>query len=311
LPADHSLALVLHGHLPWCKGEPDAEGWFAEAVAGCYLPLLEVLRGLDGDGVRGAFALSLSPPLVAMLDDAELRALARARLEELAQASGPAGEAEAFHRARAARLLALFDEVQGDLPSAFSALARKGVFELFGCAATHGYLPLLTVVPEAARAQVVCGATLFEQRFGAKPLGLWLPECGYTAGAKDWLAESAVRWCVLDGPAVPARGHAFLSTGVAVFAREASICERVWSAEAGYPGHADYLDFHHRERGLRLSRVTGKEEKQPWRPDAASPRRAPTPPSFTQRWPTAAPVSPWRRSTPSSSATGGSRAPSS
>lgn len=269
MPADHSLALVLHGHLPWCKGEPDAEGWFAEAVAGCYLPLLELLRGLDADGVRAPFALSLSPPLVAMLDDGQLRALARARLAELAEASGPAAEAEQFHRARAARLLALFDAVGGDLPTAFWALAKKGVFELFGCAATHGYLPLLTVVPEAARAQVALGAALFERRFGAKPNGMWLPECGYTAGAKDWLAEAAVRWCVLDGPAVPARGHAFLSTGVAVFAREPSLCERVWSAEAGYPGHPDYLDFHHRERGLRLSRVTGSENKQPWNSGAA------------------------------------------
>jgi 1,4-alpha-glucan branching enzyme len=269
VPADRALALVLHGHLPWCKGEPEAERWLAEAVAGCYLPLLEVLRGLDSDGVRAPLALSLSPPLVAMLDDPGLRGLARAQLEALAHATGPAGEAERFHRARAGRLLALYDAVGRDLPSAFFALAKRGALELFGCAATHGYLPLLNAVPAAARAQVRYGAALFERRFGAKPLGLWLPECGYSASAKDWLAQNAVRWCVLDGPAVPARGHAFLSTGVAVFAREPALCQRVWDAEVGYPGHPDYLDFHHRERGLRLSRVTGRGPKEPWDPGAA------------------------------------------
>lgn len=265
---DRALALVLHGHLPWCKGEPQAEGWFAEAVAGCYLPLLEVLRALGAEGVRAPLALSLSPPLVAMLDDPQLRAGARGALEAAARIGGEG--ARAFHRERSARLLSLFDAVGGDLPGAFFGLAKAGAIELFGCGATHGYLPLLAAVPEAARAQVRLGADLFERRFGARPRGLWLPECGYTPGAKDWLAEAQVRWSVLDGPAVAARGHAFLSTGVAVLARDPGTCARVWSAEVGYPGHPDYLDFHHREGGLRVFRVTGSERKEPWLPEAAA-----------------------------------------
>jgi diaminohydroxyphosphoribosylaminopyrimidine deaminase/5-amino-6-(5-phosphoribosylamino)uracil reductase len=55
---------------------------------------------------------------------------------------------------------------------------------------------LLSAVRETVRAQVVLGGDLFAQRFGARPLGLWLPECGYTPGAEDHLAETGARWCV-------------------------------------------------------------------------------------------------------------------
>lgn len=284
MSAERALAFVLHAHLPWCKGEPDAEGWFCEAVAGCYLPLLELFGALSRGGVRAPAALSLSPTLLAMLDDPSLRAQARAHLVRQAEGqeavTDPAllGGAR-FQALRSRQLLALFDAVRGDLPAAFGALAREGALELFTCAATHGYLPLLAAVPAAVRAQVAVGAGRFKARFGAAPRGMWLPECGYTPGVEAHLAAAGVRWFVVDGPAfghasppplAGVRSHVFLDNGVAAFARDEAACERVWSKESGYPGHPDYLDFHHQpQESLKLHRVTGLGEKAPWEPDQA------------------------------------------
>src|SRR5262245_42607983 len=83
---------VLHAHLPFVRhpefNDPIEERWLHEAVVECYLPLLEVLHGWLRDGLPFVLTLSLSPPLVAMLDDALLRNRTRRYLEgrvELAQ----------------------------------------------------------------------------------------------------------------------------------------------------------------------------------------------------------------------------------
>src|SRR5687768_4828579 len=81
-PVPGYVALVLHAHLPWVRHAEHArsleERWLFEAIWESYLPLLGALDALGRDGVRAPFTLSLSPPLVAMLDDA----LLRARFEE-------------------------------------------------------------------------------------------------------------------------------------------------------------------------------------------------------------------------------------
>jgi 1,4-alpha-glucan branching enzyme len=269
LAGDRSLSLVLHGHLPWCIGEPVAEAWLVEAVVGCYLPLLEMLHTLEKDSVSAPLALSLSPPLVAMLDHPGMRRQIGAALDAAASSPLERWPAHRFHRQRAAQLLTTWGEIREDVPGAFYELSRRGRLELFGCAATHGYLPLLSLVPEAARAQVAIGAELFERRFGARLNGMWLPECGFTPGAETWLASAGVRWTVLDAPQVEARGHAFLSSGTAVMVRDTGRCAQVWSAESGYPGHPDHLDFHHRDEGARVFKVTGREDKEPWVPERA------------------------------------------
>ncbi|MEW6230267.1 MAG: 1,4-alpha-glucan branching protein domain-containing protein, partial [Bacillota bacterium] len=45
-------------------------------------------------------------------------------------------------------------------------------------AATHAYLPLLSR-NSSVYAQVKVGCDTYEQYFGRKPVGIWLPECGY------------------------------------------------------------------------------------------------------------------------------------
>jgi 1,4-alpha-glucan branching enzyme len=48
---------------------------------------------------------------------------------------------------------------------------------------------------------------------------------------------------------------------VAAFARDASVCEQVWSGTIGYPGDGSYLEFHKKQgarRGLRYWKITGE-----------------------------------------------------
>lgn len=62
--------------------------------------------------------------------------------------------------------------------------------------------------------------------------------------------------------------------GVRAFARDAEICERVWSGDLGYPADGAYLEFHKKHgerRGLRYWKVTGNKvdlgDKQRYYPD--------------------------------------------
>ena len=67
------VALVLHAHLPYIRHPQDPgimeERWFFEAVTECYLPLLRSFERMVKDGVKFKITLSLSPPLIGMLND--------------------------------------------------------------------------------------------------------------------------------------------------------------------------------------------------------------------------------------------------
>ncbi len=67
------LSLVLHAHLPYVR-HPEyksflEEDWLFEAITETYIPLIRVFQRLTDDGVDFRLTLSLSPPLVAMLQD--------------------------------------------------------------------------------------------------------------------------------------------------------------------------------------------------------------------------------------------------
>ncbi len=58
------LAIVLHTHMPYVEGFgtwPFGEEWLWEAIAGCYVPLLDVLG-------RAPITLSLTPVLCDQLE---------------------------------------------------------------------------------------------------------------------------------------------------------------------------------------------------------------------------------------------------
>jgi 1,4-alpha-glucan branching enzyme len=263
-----ALMLVLHAHLPFVRHPDDEdhleEEWLREAVLECYLPLLELLERLADDRVPVRLTLSLTPTLVAMLEDPLLRArigqrIDRQRLLAAREERRTAGHAALnavarFYAGRVDRLAALWnDRYGGELVPAFAALRDRGLVELVASGATHGFLPLLRPAPEAVRGQVVVGVSEHARAFGRRPAGFWLPECGYYPGLERVLAEEGLRYTFLDAhgladaeprPLLSVHAPAFTESGVAVYARDPDASEQVWSAEVGYPADPLYRDFY-------------------------------------------------------------------
>src|SRR5436305_5434892 len=74
-----ALAIVLHTHMPYVEGFgtwPFGEEWLWEAIAGSYLPLLELLG-------RAPLTLSLTPVLCDQLEVGDLAARFGTFVEEV------------------------------------------------------------------------------------------------------------------------------------------------------------------------------------------------------------------------------------
>jgi 1,4-alpha-glucan branching enzyme len=187
------FVFMLHSHLPYVLNHgrwPHGSDWISEAAIDTYLPLLEVLRGLQRDDVVAPVTIGFTPVLANQLANPlfaeELEAFIAQRLEacDAAEADLPAaGDAHlvplvGYWRDRLSRLRDLFRSTGGDLVAAFRALAEAGRIEIVGSAATHGFLPLLAR-DESIRFQLAVGVAEHRRLFGRAPEGCWLPECAY------------------------------------------------------------------------------------------------------------------------------------
>jgi 1,4-alpha-glucan branching enzyme len=302
------LVFVMHAHLPYVLGQgewPHGTAWLYEAAVDTYLPLLRGLERLVRSGVRPGFTIEISPVLGDQLDDDRFRHGCARHLDALvAAAERNAADSDAHVAALAAdarrRYGALRDDFaarDGRIVDGFAALDRSGDIELFTCARTHGFLPLLGTQDRVER-QVEAGVAWFEQRFGRRPAGMWLPECAYRPagpwaapggepamahrpGLEEVLEQAGVQWTVVDAHLVtggvpvgnyppwrpgdaggrsPHRMHTIGASSVVAFARDPATTLQVWSAEQGYPGNPWYLEFHkrHHDGGLRYWRVTDR-----------------------------------------------------
>ena len=309
------LALVLHAHLPYVRHpeHEDAleENWLFEAITETYVPLFLVLESLIEDGVDFRLTFSVSPTLAAMLGDPVLQARYLNRLERLIELAGKeeirTGSDALFHPlARMYR--ALFERVREafvsrygkNLLNGFRRFQELGKVELMATAATHSYLPLLSINESAVRAQVKVGVEDHARSFGKRPGGFWLPECGYHPGVDAILAEQGIRFTILETHGItradqrPRYGvHApiYCPSGVAAFGRDPDSSRQVWSSAEGYPGDYDYREFYrdigydldpdyigpyvHRDgiridTGIKYYRITGKDNrKEPYIPEWA------------------------------------------
>ncbi len=280
-----SLAFILHAHLPFVR-HPEHEDfleerWLFEAITETYIPLLSMMRRLQREGVRFKLAMSVTPPLCAMLSDQLLRERYVRHLDSLIEFCKAEIEREAEHpqlRQLSRFYLDLFSESRrwfveecgSDLLKTFAALRKDGVLELIGCAATHGLLPLLCEqAPETARAQLLIGRDIFKETFGEEPFGWWLPECAYSAKLNPLLQEANVRWFVLDAHGImngdprPRRAvyaPYYTPAGPAAFARDPETSRQIWSAHEGYPGDQAYREFY-RDAAREHDKKLGGDEK--------------------------------------------------
>jgi 1,4-alpha-glucan branching enzyme len=250
-----ALAIVLHTHMPYVEGFgtwPFGEEWLWEAMAGCYLPLLDLLDA------GAPLTLSLTPVLCDQL-----------------QAPGVAERFEAFvgevrnytHEEDAKGLRAgghedLAREVErswGDYERALERFARCGG-DLLGAlapyaqwtsSATHAVLPLLAT-DAGVRAQVQTGIEAYRTRFGVEGWrgGFWLPECAYVPWLIPALADAGVHATCVEltnrfGLGACEHLQPLLGEdGVTLVPIDRATMDLVWS-DGGYPANGSYRDYHH------------------------------------------------------------------
>ena len=303
--------LLLHAHLPFVR-EPSydrflEENWFFEAMAETYLPIIQMLNRLEEKGVPGTLNFSVSSALLAMLTDKLLltrfsmhlhKQLELIEREKVRLQNDPEQmEVVNFYYRRQVALINTWERDCGcEIVPALKRLEQIGKINLLTCVGTHPFLPAYQNDVESIRLQLKITVRAFEEAFGKKPRGLWLPECGYFEGLDAILAEYEFKYFFLETHGVllakPAPKYGVFSpiktpAGLYCMGREQSSSMEVWSRKTGYPGHPEYREFFkdiaheresdylgdyflaagmHIETGLKYYRITGSENKMVYRP---------------------------------------------
>ncbi len=269
------LCLVLHAHLPYVR-HPEyddflEEDWLYEAITETYVPLLDMMDGLERDGVDWRLTMSVTPTLAGMLADPLLQyryvrhldsliALCHKELDRTRWQPDVLKNVQMylsmFGRAREV----FVDQYGRNLLNGFRRFYDTGKLELITCCATHGFLPLMPN-RNAARVQIEQGAREFERHFGRRPKGIWLAECGYAPGVDELLKDAGLQYFFTDYHGVThadprPRFGAFAPilcprSGVACFGRDVESSKQVWSSVEGYPGDPSYREFY-RDVGFDL-----------------------------------------------------------
>ena len=312
------LCIVLHAHLPYVR-HPEyddflEEDWYYEVVTETYVPLLNMMDSLLRDNVDFRITMSITPPLSAMFKDSLLQSRYERhinRLIELAEKEVTRTKWEPeFNRLalmyhfRFTNARDVFLGCGRNLGQAFRRFQDAGKLEIITCAATHGYLPLMTN-DNAVRAQIRVAADEYQKDFGRRAPGIWLPECAYAPGIDRHLADEGIRYFFTDTHgilhATPRPKYGVFApiacpSGVAAFGRDLETSKQVWSAIEGYPGDFVYRDFYrdvgwdldydyvrpylhsdgHRSNiGIKYYAITGRtDQKKIYNPDWALERAA-------------------------------------
>jgi 1,4-alpha-glucan branching enzyme len=261
-----ALAIVLHTHMPYVEGFgtwPFGEEWLWEAIACCYLPLLDLL---DRDV---PLTLSLTPVLCDQLQAPRVAERFSTFVEEVRRhthtediaglrAGGHETLARELERAWGdyARALQRLGERGGDLLGAFAPHAQ------WTSSATHAVLPLLAT-DAGVRLQVRAGVDAHRAHFdagggqgdgeqgdvGGWQGGFWLPECAHAPWLEPALVAAGARaTCVeLTGRfGLGAREHLrplLSDSGLVLAPIDRATMSLVWS-DGGYPANGVYRDYH-------------------------------------------------------------------
>jgi 1,4-alpha-glucan branching enzyme len=252
-PARGALALVLHTHMPYVEGFgtwPFGEEWLWEAIACCYLPLLDLLD--DG----APLTLSLTPVLCDQLEVTGLASRFASFVAEVRSVTH-AEDAAGLRAAGEDELALELERSWEDYRTAVEALERRGGDLLaaltphahWTSSATHAVLPLLAT-DAALRLQLRTGVVSHERRFGGWRGGLWLPECAYAPWLLRALEDVGARATCVELTARQGLGSVehlrprLTESGVVLVPIDRETISLVWS-DAGYPAAGAYRDYHH------------------------------------------------------------------
>ena len=262
------VSFVLHAHLPFVH-HPESEDyleeqWLFEAISETYIPLLLNFKKLEEEHVDFRITMSMTPPLLSMLDNKLLQERYIKYLEthielcnkELERTNYDVrlNSLSKYYLDRYSNDLHVFKDIYNcNLISGFKHFQDIGVLEIITCGATHGFFPILFVNEKTIKAQIAVGVQTYEKYFGKKPRGIWLPECGYVPEADKYLREFGIEYVITETHGIlyanptPIYGTAapiVSPDGVVAFGRDLESSRQVWSSINGYPGDYNYREFY-------------------------------------------------------------------
>ena len=262
------VSFVLHAHLPFIH-HPESEDyleeqWLFEAISETYIPLLLNYQKLVEEKVDFRITMSMTPPLLNMLDNKLLQQRYIAYLNkhiELAQKeikrtenNPQENQLAHYYFDRYSNDLHVFHDIyQDNIITGFKHFQDIGVLEIITCGATHGYFPILYITEQTVKAQIGVGVQTYEKYFGRKPRGIWLPECGYVPEADKYLKEFGIEYVITEShgilyanptPVYGTYAPIVSPTGVIAFGRDMESSRQVWSSINGYPGDFNYREFY-------------------------------------------------------------------
>lgn len=262
------VSFVLHAHLPFVH-HPESEDyleeqWLFEAISETYIPLLLNFGKLENEHVDFRITMSMTPPLLNMLDNTLLQEryikyllshIELAKKEVIRNQDNKSLKNLAqYYVDRYSNDLHVFKDIyKCNIISGFKHFQDIGVLEIITCGATHGYFPILYVNEKTVRAQIAVGVKCYEKYFGRKPRGIWLPECGYVPEADKYLREFGIQYVITETHGIlyanPTPIYGTLAPivspdGIVAFGRDLESSRQVWSSINGYPGDYNYREWY-------------------------------------------------------------------
>jgi 1,4-alpha-glucan branching enzyme len=229
-----NYVLILHTHLPFVlhHGDwPHGTDWLCEAVAECYIPLMNVFHELLDEGISPKVTLDISPVLCEQLEHPDFKEVFEKyclHKIEAAQVDRKIFEKEGKHPHQiyltefwenwfTERLDDFKNRYSCSVIKSLKELQDQGAIEIMTCGATHGYFPLLAD-DRSISLQVKAAVENYQKHFGRKPRGIWIPECAYRPaytwqtylpvdpyntpywrrGVEEFLAENGLEYFVVD-----------------------------------------------------------------------------------------------------------------
>lgn len=302
------LALILHAHLPYVR-HPEheyfmEENWLFEAISETYLPLIRIFERFEHDGIPMRLTMTVTPTLASMLMDPHLqeryvrhvKLLIRLCEKEIERTrfQNEYQDLARFYFEHMTYCLETFEDRYGrNILTALKGFQDRERLEIITCGATHAFFPVQRS-SSMVRAQIMTAAEHYDNIFGRRPIGIWLPECGYYPGVDQLLKDAGLRYFITDTHGIlhasprPKYGvfaPIYCPSGVAAFGRDSQSSQQVWSAAEGYPGDYDYREFYRDvgfdldleylrpflppdgtrvNLGIKYHRITGRPDKEPY-----------------------------------------------
>ncbi|HOZ55261.1 MAG TPA: DUF1957 domain-containing protein [Clostridia bacterium] len=262
------VSLVLHAHLPFIHHPENSdyleEQWLFEAISETYIPLLRTFDKLVSEKINFKITMSLTPPLLNMLDNKLLKnryieylnkhiELSKKEVKKNINNEKLYELSNYYFKKYSDDLIFFRDNLDCDLISNFKFFQKIGVLEIITCGATHGFLPLLFSNPNTVKAQIGIAVDCYKKFFDTNPKGIWLPECGYIPELDNYLREFKIDYIITESHGIlyanPAPIYGTFApivspNGLVAFGRDIESSKQVWSSINGYPGDYNYRDFY-------------------------------------------------------------------